>query len=30
MEDHPSWVAKKLAEEKLKNTKFSGKKIIFA
>lgn len=29
MEDHPSWVAKKLAEEKLKNTKFSGKKIIF-
>lgn len=29
LEDHPSWVAKKLAEEKLKNTKFSGKKIKF-
>ncbi|KAK5962669.1 Bud22p PWA37_005109 [Arxiozyma heterogenica] len=29
IEDHPSWVAKKLAEEKLKNTKFSGKKIKF-
>ncbi|CCK73062.1 Bud22p KNAG_0M02090 [Huiozyma naganishii CBS 8797] len=28
-EDHPSWVAKKLAEEKLKNAKFSGKKIKF-
>lgn len=28
-EDHPSWVAKKLAEDKLKNAKFSGKKITF-
>ncbi|CAL9735963.1 bud site selection protein 22 [Monosporozyma servazzii] len=28
-EDHPSWVAKKLAEEKLKNAKFTGKKITF-
>ena len=29
IEDHPSWIAKKLAEEKLKNAKFSGKKIKF-
>lgn len=28
-EDHPSWVAKKIAEEKQKNAKFAGKKIIF-
>lgn len=28
-ENHPSWVAKKQAEEKLKNAKFSGKKITF-
>lgn len=28
-EDHPSWVAKKLAEDKLKNAKFAGKKITF-
>lgn len=26
---HPSWEAKKLAEEKQKNTKFTGKKITF-
>lgn len=26
---HPSWEAKKLAEEKLKNVKFQGKKITF-
>ncbi|SCW04511.1 LAFE_0H15148g1_1 [Lachancea fermentati] len=26
---HPSWEAKKLAEEKLKNVKFQGKKIVF-
>lgn len=26
---HPSWEAKKLAEEKLKNVKFTGKKITF-
>lgn len=26
---HPSWEAKRLAEEKLKNTKFTGKKITF-
>ncbi|CCH61926.1 hypothetical protein TBLA_0F03920 [Henningerozyma blattae CBS 6284] len=29
MENHPSWVAKKLAAEKLQNTKFKGKKITF-
>ncbi|CAB4256901.1 Bud22p [Maudiozyma barnettii] len=28
-ENHPSWVAKIQAEEKLKNAKFSGKKITF-
>lgn len=28
-EDHPSWIAKKIAEEKLKNTKFQGKKVVF-
>lgn len=28
-ENHPSWVAKKQAEEKLKNAKFAGKKITF-
>lgn len=27
--EHPSWQAKKLADEKLKNVKFSGKKITF-
>ncbi|KAK6197943.1 Bud-site selection protein [Scheffersomyces amazonensis] len=26
---HPSWQAKKIAEEKLKNVKFTGKKITF-
>lgn len=26
---HPSWQAKKLAEEKIRNTKFQGKKITF-
>ena len=29
MKVHPSWEAKKLAEEKLKNVKFTGKKITF-
>lgn len=29
LEDHPSWVAKKIAEDKLKNAKFQGKKITF-
>ncbi|CAH6719810.1 bud site selection protein 22 [[Candida] jaroonii] len=28
-EEHPSWKAKKMAEEKLKNVKFQGKKITF-
>lgn len=28
-EDHPSWIAKKKAEEKEKNAKFTGKKIVF-
>ncbi|CAI4047944.1 hypothetical protein SKDZ_13G1460 [Saccharomyces kudriavzevii ZP591] len=28
-EDHPSWIAKRLAEEKLQKTKFEGKKIKF-
>ncbi|CAI4049361.1 hypothetical protein SUVZ_13G1530 [Saccharomyces uvarum] len=28
-EEHPSWVAKRLAEEKLQKTKFEGKKIKF-
>lgn len=28
-EEHPSWIAKKQAEEKLKNVKFTGKKITF-
>lgn len=28
-EVHPSWIAKKQAEEKLKNVKFTGKKITF-
>ena len=27
--DHPSWQAKKLEEERLKNVKFTGKKITF-
>lgn len=27
--EHPSWKAKKMAEEKLKNVKFQGKKITF-
>ncbi|QLQ80186.1 hypothetical protein HG537_0D01870 [Torulaspora globosa] len=27
--EHPSWIAKREAEEKLKNTKFQGKKITF-
>lgn len=27
--EHPSWVAKKIAEEKLKNSKFQGRKITF-
>lgn len=27
--DHPSWEAKRLANEKLKNVKFAGKKITF-
>ncbi|CAK7905905.1 bud site selection protein 22 [[Candida] anglica] len=27
--EHPSWEAKRLAEEKLKNVKFTGKKITF-
>lgn len=26
---HPSWEAKKVQEEKLKNVKFSGKKVVF-
>ncbi|XDT07226.1 Hypothetical protein J6898_04998 [Nakaseomyces glabratus] len=29
IEDHPSWVAKKMAEDKEKNAKFAGKKITF-
>ncbi|KAL6947069.1 hypothetical protein ACO0QE_001933 [Hanseniaspora vineae] len=28
-EFHPSWEAKKVQEEKLKNVKFSGKKVVF-
>lgn len=28
-EMHPSWIAKKMAEEKQKNVKFAGKKITF-
>ncbi|CCF55648.1 hypothetical protein KAFR_0A02100 [Kazachstania africana CBS 2517] len=28
-EEHPSWVAKRIEEEKLKNAKFKGKKITF-
>ncbi|EGV60212.1 bud site selection protein 22 [Yamadazyma tenuis] len=28
-EEHPSWIAKKKEEEKLKNLKFTGKKITF-
>lgn len=27
--EHPSWIAKREAEQKLKNTKFQGKKITF-
>lgn len=28
-EEHPSWIAKRLAEEKLQKAKFEGKKIKF-